>query len=252
VDEAAGLPREVVEARLAQVELDSAGPRLSGNVAALEKQRPSLDAPPPEARGHPLWSEYVAYWENRLAELHRREAVRPPLAWAGYEQMRGLFARGLVFERTMVELLRADAALPKPRRRFLQDFDLPRIETYVGVRKPKTGLRFVDVLVIEEGERAAPRPRVEVFSFKSRNLARLAARPLTTQMVADAREALEYYGGTLNIRRPALQHLGPEVTVQRIRLLYEGGNLKPDNPRISRAAVERTQAEVEGVEVLFQ
>ncbi|HYO51363.1 MAG TPA: hypothetical protein VEU50_01055, partial [Archangium sp.] len=40
LDEAAGLSREVVEAKLSQVELDSAGPRLSGNVAVLEKQRP--------------------------------------------------------------------------------------------------------------------------------------------------------------------------------------------------------------------
>jgi hypothetical protein len=41
VDEAAGLTPEVLEAKLLQVELESTGPRLSGNVAALEKQLPS-------------------------------------------------------------------------------------------------------------------------------------------------------------------------------------------------------------------
>jgi hypothetical protein len=93
---------------------------------------------------------------------------------------------------------------------------------------------------------------VEVFSFKSRNLSRLAAGPLTTQMIADASEALMYYGETLDIRRPTLQHLGPEVLVQRVRLFYEGGNLKPENPKMLRAAVEKAQTEARGVEVLFQ
>jgi hypothetical protein len=252
VDEAAGLPREVVEAKLVQVELDSAGPRLSGNVSLLEKQRPALDVPPPEALGHALWSEYVAYWENRLAELRQRKDVKPPLAWTGYEQMRGLFARGLAFERAMVELLRADAALPKAQRRFLQDFDQPRVETYVGVKKSESGLRFADVLVIEDRPPSGQRPRVETFSFKSRNLSRLAAGPLAAQMVADASEALGYYGETLDIRRPTLQYLGPEVLVQRVRLLYEGGNLKPENPKMLRAAVEKAQTEARGVEILFQ
>ena len=104
VDEDAGLTPEVVQAKLARVEFDSAGPRLAGNVAVLEKQRPSLDAPPPGAAGHPLWSEYVAYYESRVAQLKQGTAAKPPLAWAGYERMRGWFARGLAFERAMVEL----------------------------------------------------------------------------------------------------------------------------------------------------
>ncbi|AKJ04849.1 Hypothetical protein AA314_06475 [Archangium gephyra] len=251
-DEAAGLPREVVDAKLVQVELDSAGPRLSGNVAVLEKQRPVLDAPPPEARGHLLWGEYVAYWENRLAELHQRKAVKPPLAWAGYEQMRGLFARGLAFERAMVELLRADAALPKAQRRFLQDFDQPRIETYVGVYKPGTGLRFADVLIIEERPSSGLPPRVETFSFKSRNLKALDATGLAAQMRVDASDALRYYGETLEIRRPSIELRGREVRVHKVRLIYEGGGLKPKDARVLRGAVEMAKGAVKGVEVLFQ
>jgi hypothetical protein len=53
VDEGVGLTREVVEAKLALAELEATGLRLPGKVAVLEKQRPSLDAPPPEARGKP-------------------------------------------------------------------------------------------------------------------------------------------------------------------------------------------------------
>jgi hypothetical protein len=208
-------------------------------VAALEKQRPSLEAPPPGAQGHALWSEYVAYYENRVAELKQGMAVKPPLVWAGYERMRGGFARGLAFERVMVELLRADAKLPPAERRFLGGFHRPRIETYVGVKKPESGLRFADVLVIEEGALAGTPPRVETFSVKSRDLSVMKGPALEAQMVADAREALGYYGETLDIRRASLKHLGPEVPVQRVHLIYEGGELKPKNPGWEKAAVKK-------------
>ena len=89
VDERVGLTQEVVEARLAAVELDSAGPRLPKDVAVLEKQRPALDAPPPGAQGNPRWSEYVAYYENRVAELKQGKAPQGPLRWEAYERMWG-------------------------------------------------------------------------------------------------------------------------------------------------------------------
>lgn len=80
----------------------------------------------------------------------------------------------------------------------------------------------------------------------------LDQRTLVAQMVADASEALRYYGETLDIRRPSLKHLGPEVPVQRIRLIYEGGALKPKESRVLRGAVEDARKEVKGVEVLFE
>ncbi|HYO58757.1 hypothetical protein [Archangium sp.] len=256
VDEQAGLTREVVEARLVQVELESPGPRLSRDVAVLEKQRPSRDAPLPGAQGHPLWSEYVAYYEKRVAELKQGKAAKGPLPWDAYERMRGWFARGLAFERLMVELLRADAALPRALRRFLGDFDRPRIETYVGVWKPESGLRFADVLVIEQQPPPPGRPpRVETFSFKSRNLSLLGEEALTAQMTADASEALGYYGETLDIRRPSLKPLlreSSKVPVQRVRLIYEGGALKPMKVDDLKAAMSGAQDKVKGVEVLFQ
>jgi hypothetical protein len=248
LDETVGLTREVLDARLLEVELEVPGPRLSGNVAVLEKQRPVLEAPPPGAQGHPLWSEYVPYFEGRLAELQQGKKVKPPLAWEGYQRMRGLFARGLVFERVMAELLRADAALPKAQRRFLQDFNDPRVETYVGVRKPKAGLRFADVLVIERKPLPGQPPRVETFSFKSRDFSGLSYKALEAQMIADAREALGYYGETLDIRRPGLEL---RVEVQRVRLIYEGGDLKPTEPNMIKAKHEARPA-APGVEVLFQ
>ncbi|HYO54989.1 hypothetical protein [Archangium sp.] len=255
VDEGAGLTREVVEARLALVELEATGPRLPKDVAVLEKQRPSVDAPPPGAEGNPRWLEYVAYYEKRLGELKKSTAAEGPLRWAPYELLRGWFARGLAFERLMVEVLEADARLPRAQRRFLGAFHKPRIQRYVGVEKPGTGLRFADVLIIEEGELAGGPPRVETCSFKSRNLSSLDGESLKAQMVEDAREALQKYGGTLDIRRDSLQPLlrdGSKVPVQRVRLIYEGGKLKPKNVNALKTAVNATKSKVPEVEVLFQ
>jgi hypothetical protein len=255
VDKEVGLTREVVEARLAAVELESTGPRLPKNVAVLEKQRPALEAPPPGTQGNPRWREYVDYYEKRLGEVKAGKAAKGPLPWEAYEQMRGWFARGLAFERVMVTLLQADARLPRVERRFLGDFVKPRIETNVGVKKPGPGLRYVDVLIIEERGLAGRPPRVETFSFKSRNLSGLGDKALEGQMIADASEALRHYGETLDIRRDSLQHLlreGSEVPVRRVRLVYEGGEFKPKSVEDLDAVVNNAQREVPGVEVLFQ
>ena len=120
VDESVGHTAEVVEAKLALAELEAPGPRLPANVTWLEKHRPSLEAPPPGVpEGSVLWGEYVAYREGRLSELKTGKKAEGPLPWEGYERMRGQFARGLAFERVMVALLRADAALPRAQRFWL-------------------------------------------------------------------------------------------------------------------------------------
>ncbi|SEU39140.1 hypothetical protein [Stigmatella erecta] len=246
--EAAGLPAEVAEAKFKQWEAEFPGERLSMDVAKLTRHRQALQkAAPVEVTAEPLWADYVAYLETRAAELKRGIAEKGPLKWAGYRLVRDRYTRGLAFERKMVALLEEDAARPRAQRRWLKDFDQPRIETHVGVAK--ADLRFVDVLVIEEGPATGPRPRVETFSFKSRDLAQLGAEALTTQMVEDASAALRYYGETLNIRRPGIEQM---AQIQRVRLIYEGGKLKPADPKASRAAVRDAQNEVEGVEVSFQ
>ena len=254
VDEPAGLSLERMGARLARAELDAVGPRLPANVALLERQRPSLEAPPPGAEGHPRWSEYVTYRERRLGELKQGKPEKGPLRWEAYEQLWGGFARGMAFESLMVEVLRADAALPRAARRFLGDFERPRIERWVGVWKPGSGLRFADVLVIDESTLGGQPPRVETFSLKSRRLAGLEPQGMRAQMKADAMMALEYYGGTADIRRPALQSLlsqGSEVPIRRVRLIYESGELTSMNSSMLQESVGRTEAAVPGVEVRF-
>ncbi|WP_309890665.1 hypothetical protein [Archangium sp.] len=255
VDDGVGHTREVVEARLAAAELEATGPRLPKDVRVLEQHRPSLDAAPPEAQGNSRWREYVDYYEKRFKEVKEGTAAEGPLKWEPYEQLRGWFARGLAFERDMVRRLKADAEKPRAERSFLGDFTKPRIEIQVGVRKPGTGLRYADVLVIEEGELGAGPRRVEAFSFKSRNLALLEEDALKAQMKADASEALWKYGETLDIRRDSLQSLFPgsgDVQVSRVRLIYEGGQLMPKNVNLLNRAVDATESSVPGVEVVFQ
>ncbi|PTL75260.1 hypothetical protein DAT35_55970 [Vitiosangium sp. GDMCC 1.1324] len=255
VDEGVGHTLDVVEAKLAAAELEATGPRLPADVGVLEKYRPSLDAPPPEARGNPRWREYVDYYNRRFKEVKEGTAAEGPLKWEPYERMRAWFARGLAFERDMVKLLQEDAKKPRAERTFLGDFDKPRIETQVGVRKPGPGLRYADVLVIEEGKLGGQPRRVETFSFKSRDLSGLNPKALKAQMVEDAREALQKYGERLDIRRDSLQSLFPggiEVEVPRVHLVYEGGELKPMNADALKAAVDATKDSVPGVEVLFQ
>ncbi|MCP3141142.1 hypothetical protein [Pyxidicoccus xibeiensis] len=255
VREAAGYTREALEAKLLRAEQEAPGARLPADVTRLKQQHPSVEAPPPGVReGSTLWSEYVTYRSRRLAELEQGQTTKGPLRWEGYREMRGLFARGLDFERAMVALLREDAALPRAQRRWLRDFDVPRIETHVGVWKEKTGLRFSDVLVIEERPPAGQPPLVETISFKSRDLSRMKNDLLEAQVLADASDALHNYGETLNIRRRALNPKGDptQVQVRRVRLVYEGGDLRPRDLAEWRKVVNAVQDTVEGVEVQLQ
>ncbi|HEX5749378.1 MAG TPA: hypothetical protein VFZ09_24330 [Archangium sp.] len=84
---------------------------------------------------------------------------------------------------------------------------------------------------------------------KSRDFSGMDYGAVRAQMIADARAALAYYGETLNIRRPGLEG---RVKVRRVRLIYEGGALKPRDERIMREALHATKATVPGVEVLFR
>ncbi|OJH36653.1 hypothetical protein [Cystobacter ferrugineus] len=74
-------------------------------------------------------------------------------------------------------------------------------------------------------------------------------------MKVDAAEALRKYGEALDIRRDSLRSLlreGSKVPIQRVRLIYEGGELKPKNVADLDAAVREAENAVPGVEVLFQ
>ncbi len=251
VDEAAGHTAEVVEAKLQEAEREAPGPRLPADAALLRKLHATLSSPPPGVpEGYALWEDYRTYRQRRLSELEQGKSTEGPLRWEAYERMRGAFARGLAFERAMVELLRADADLPAAQRQWLKGFNQPRIEVHVGVSKEGVpGLRYADVLVIEQHPPTGQSPRVETFSFKSRYLAPLKGKNLEAQIRLDAQAALDYYGGTLDIRRDSLKGF---VQVQRVRLVYQGGELMPEEPKDFKDAVSNVKARVQGVEVLVR
>ena len=69
---------------------------------------------------------------------------------------------------------------------------------------------------------------METFNFKSRDFSLLAVDALMGQMIADASATLPYYGERLNIRKPSLHLRDSQVLVHRVRLIYEGGALKPE------------------------
>ncbi|MBZ4374646.1 hypothetical protein [Corallococcus sp. AS-1-6] len=239
---------EAAKAKLIQAELEASGLRLPKDAELLKQLAPKLDAPPAGVeKGASLWRDYVTYRERRLQEIQGGADVKGPLKWAGYQEMFAHYSRGMAFEKAMVALLEEDAARPQAQRRWLRDFDQPRIETHVGVMK--SDLRFADVLVIEERPAPGTSPRVETFSFKSRDLSRFGTDAITAQMFEDASAALRYYGETLNIRRPGMQM---DVRVQKVRLIYEGGRLKPRDTGDLVRALMNTRDAITGVEVVFQ
>ncbi|WP_338869313.1 hypothetical protein [Myxococcus stipitatus] len=240
--------KESARAKLFQAELEASGPRLSKDVKLLQEQAPKLEEPPPGVeQGAPLWQEYVDYRKRRLQEIRDGDPVKGPLKWEGYQGMRDRYARGMAFERTMISILEEDAAKPRAERRWLGDFEQPRIETHVGVSK--VDFRYADVLVIEERPQPGQPPRVETFSFKSRNLAALDDNALPVQLNTDASNAMRYYGGTLKILRDGMRQ---QASVKRVRLVYEGGELLPENRSWLDSSAADTQMSIRGVEVLFQ
>jgi hypothetical protein len=200
--------------------------------------------------GSALWNDYLTYRRTRLALLEEGKPAKGPLRWEAYERLRGEFARGLAFERLMLSLLREDAALPPAQRQWLSAFTQPRIEVHVGLSKTShvPGVRFADVLVIEERPPPGQAPRVETFSFKSRFLKPLDEKAVTATVLMDAQAALDYYGGEVSIRRPSLKG---SVQVQRVRLVYERGGLMPDR-EVLGPAVKAVKEKVPKVEVVFQ
>ncbi|NVJ09457.1 hypothetical protein HUW63_30045 [Myxococcus sp. AM001] len=239
---------EAAKAKLFLAELESQGPRLPKDAKLLKQMAPKLEEPPPGVeKGALLWQEYVAYRKRRLKEIQDGDAVKGPLKWEGYEGMRAYYARGMAFERTMIAILKEDAALPRAQRRWLGDFEQPRIETHVGVSK--ADLRYADVLVIEAKPTPGQPPRVETFSFKSRNLSRLDSEVLEIQVNTDASNAMKHYGGTLKILRDGMRQ---QANVKRVRLVYEGQELLPKERVMWDNAVDAAKSAVKGVEVLSQ
>jgi len=253
VDEGAGQTRAVLEVKLAEVEASAPGPRLSWDLKAVETAKPLLGEPPagvpPSAA---LWREYVAYYERRLGEMRGTEKtgtqadVKPPLWWWSYESFRDAFRAAIEYQRARTVALLADAAKPRGDRSRFREFEKPFVQPNAGVKK--TDLRFADVLIIEREVAPGRSSRVETVSFKRRDFRKMKAEDVRELMKGDAREAMRYYGGVLDIRTPGLGLRGQPVTVSKVHLVYDA-KLKPESDL--QSIFEGVAAET-GVEVRFE
>jgi len=219
VDEATGYTPEVVEAKFALEESSVSDGRLPSNLKAVEKAKPVLERPPEGVSPLRLrWREYVAYYEKRHAEMVQAESsgtldsVKPPLKWTEYESLRDTYARGIRYQQARVTALLSDAIR-------LRGFRKPRIQQNSGVFK--ADLRYADALVIETDVRPGEVPRVETFSFKSRNFTAMNAKAVKAQLEAYALEAQKYYGGELDIRTPGLGMRGQPIRVAKVHLVCD-------------------------------
>src|ERR1044072_7912409 len=102
------------------------------------------------------------------------------------------------------------------------------------------------LVVLTDGPSLRPRASEKMgkVEFKGRDLVLLEDDVLAGQMKADASEGPRDYGGTVNIRRRVLCLFDKQVPVQRVRLIYESGALKPEDVNTLNAAVRKAQGKV--------
>lgn len=247
---------EVLEVRLAEAEAASTEARLPAEPAQLVRFRPSLQSPPQGVTARDtLWSDYVAYWERRYAEvtgqgppIAGQHAPKPPLTWEGYRVMHGNFRRGLEFQRTVSQMLRKELELPEMVRRLLRGMRKPLLADNVGITHPgSTSLTYADQFAVDEATLGpGSKVRLETFSNKSRDFKGWSMDNIISQARTDAYEARVKYGGTVQVRRPGHPLFGQDVPVSRVHLVYDAKTIPPQL-KTRLAKVVATQ----GVEVHF-
>jgi hypothetical protein len=229
---AATTEAEVLEARLVEAEAVATEARHPAALPQLSRFRPSLANPPPGmAAGESLWSDYVAYWEGRYAELaghgSRQPTPKPPLTWEGYGTLRAQYRRGLEFQRTVAQALRRELDLSTTARRLLRGMQQPHLTENVGLgHGGNTSLTYADQFVFDEASlQQGSRLRVETFSNKSRDFRGWSEEDVIKQARVDAKEALAKYGGTVQVRRPGHPLFGRDVPVSQVHLVYDSETL---------------------------
>jgi hypothetical protein len=255
---AAATEAEVLEARLLEAEATSLEARHPAAPSELARFRPSLQSPP---QGVPatetLWSDYVAYWERRYAEVTGqgppsagRLAPKPPLTWEGYHVMRADFRRGLEFQSSVGQMLRRELELPEMVRRLLRGMRKPRLEENVGLKRPgSTAHTYADQLAVDEATLGpGSRVRVETFSNKSHDFRGWSEKDIFNQALADAKEARVKYGGTVQVRRPGHPLFGQDVAVSRVHLVYDSKTL---TPQLKQTIAQRLASPGINVEIHF-
>lgn len=245
---------EALAARLLEQEALATGPRHPAALSKLARFRPALDSPPGgTASGDTMWSDYVAYWEQRYAELAGKSPrpagapkPKPPLMWEAYRQFQRIVQRGSRFQRSVSETMRRELTLPEAQRLLVPDMKKPLLAENVGVaRTGSPQVLYPDQLVVDEATlKPGMRPRVEAFSNKSRDFNSMSKRQIDAQVGLDAEEAITKYSGVIQVRRPGHPLFGQEVTVSKVHLVYDAELASEEARNLIRQALLKKNIEL--------
>lgn len=185
------------------------------SVSDVERLRSNPPAKPSglTAEQEAAWQRYMDYYRKRLDDLEAElranptgtPKTEPPRSWESYQDMlklRAKFEGGTEFQKEFSE------ALAKERPGA-------RVDENLGVAKTsQETTKYADQFAYDPKTR-----QIEAFSNKSREFGALKDWESTVE--ADVREALNKYGGTLEVRRPGHPLFGQKVVVKKITLVYD-------------------------------
>jgi hypothetical protein len=118
----------------------------------------------------------------------------------------------------------------------------------VGTTKSgQEGVRYPDFLAVDEATlKPGSVPRVESVSVKKRTFSKMSETQVEHQVDTDIQQALNQYGGWLEVRRPGHPLYGRVVQVSKVHLVYEEQGVSRWRNLLEEACKEA------GVEVHFE
>ncbi|WP_224372464.1 hypothetical protein [Hyalangium versicolor] len=120
-------------------------------------------------------------------------------------------------------MLRAEVDTSRARRQMLDQMERPRVDENVGLAHDDgTPLSYADQFVVDEATVRQATPHVETFSTKQRDFSGMSVRVIEQHVIADSKEAVGKYGGTVEVRRPGHPLFERRVPVSRVHLVYDG------------------------------
>ncbi|WP_224365286.1 hypothetical protein [Hyalangium versicolor] len=225
-----------LESRLLELEAEAPGKREAFSSAELRNGTLTPRPKPSDlnAEGSLRWDEFEAYRQRRLQEVRSQKlgganslSVKPPLRWEAYRDLLNHFQRCYQFESRVGGTLLQELEQSAGSRRVLTGSRQPLLARHVGTTKVgQEGVHYPDYLAVDEATlKEGSVPRVETVSVKMRNFSKLSESEVRDLVQADLQEAMNKYGGRLEVRRPGHPLYGRTVQVSQIHLAYSEQSL---------------------------